>query len=101
MKKEPDKISKVAGIAVDTTGSTVCPVNENGIPLSLLKEFEEDPDAMFYLWKDHTAVEEAAEINKKLSEGKVDYTKYQGEYSAEWFWAKILHGIRKNEKIRK
>lgn len=101
LKKEPDKISKVAGIAVDTTGSTVCPVNENGIPLSLLKEFEEDPDAMFYLWKDHTAVEEAAEINKKLSEGKVDYTKYQGEYSAEWFWAKILHGIRKNEKIRK
>ena len=36
LKKEPDKISKVAGIAVDTTGSTVCPVNENGIPLSLL-----------------------------------------------------------------
>lgn len=101
LKKEPDKISKISGIAVDTTGSTVCPVNEKGIPLSLLQGFEEDPDAMFYLWKDHTAVKEAAEINKKLSEGKVDYTKYQGEYSAEWFWAKILHGIRKNEGVKK
>lgn len=100
LKMEPDKIQDIVGIAVDTTGSTVCPVSENGIPLSLIPGFEENPDAMFYLWKDHTAVQEASEINKKLSSAKVDYTKYQGEYSAEWFWAKILHGIRKSNEIK-
>ncbi|MFR2212540.1 MAG: hypothetical protein ACLS61_01195 [Ruminococcus sp.] len=62
LKEEPNKARNVAGIAVDTTGSTVCPVNEAGIPLSLLKEFSEDPDAMFHLWKDHTAVQEASKL---------------------------------------
>lgn len=100
LKEEPNKARNVAGIAVDTTGSTVCPVNEAGIPLSLLKEFSEDPDAMFHLWKDHTAVQEASEINRVLSNAKVDYTKYQGEYSAEWFWAKILHTTRKNKAVK-
>lgn len=100
LEEESDKVRDIAGIAVDTTGSTVCPVNESGIPLSLLKDFSENPDAMFYLWKDHTAVQEASEINLALSSAKIDYTKYQGEYSAEWFWAKILHAVRKNKSVK-
>lgn len=95
-----DLALRVVGIAVDTTGSTVCPVDRNGTPLSLLKEFEDEPDAMFQLWKDHTAVKEAALINDALSGGKIDYTRYQGKYSSEWFWAKILRTIRENSAIR-
>ena len=95
-----DLASQVAGIAVDTTGSTVCPVDQKGIPLALKEGFKEEPDAMFHLWKDHTAIEEAEEVNRVLSCADVDYTKYQGEYSAEWFWAKILRTVRHNQSIR-
>jgi L-ribulokinase len=97
-----DVISNIAGITVDTTGSTPVAVNREGVPLSLTKGFEEDPDAMFVLWKDHTAVKEAAEINDAAKTwGGVDFTKFEGGiYSSEWFWAKILHVLRNSEAVR-
>jgi L-ribulokinase len=93
---------KVRGIAVDTTGSTPAPVDKNGTPLAMLSEFSDDPDAMFILWKDHTALREAEEINKASKSGRdEDYTRFEGGvYSSEWFWAKILHTLRGNEKVR-
>lgn len=98
----PDAGKKIRALSVDTTGSTPCPVDGNGIPLALLPEFSDNPNAMFYLWKDHTAIAEAAEINEALSnfEGE-DYTRFQGTYSSEWYWAKILHGVRTDAKVRK
>jgi len=92
----------IAGISFDTTGSTPVLVNENGVPLSLTPGFEENPDAMFVLWKDHTAVKEAAEINKLAKTWNIDYTQYEGGiYSSEWVWAKMLHVLRADEKVRK
>jgi L-ribulokinase len=98
-----DIIDNIAGITVDTTGSTPVAVDREGIPLSLKKEFENDPDAMFVLWKDHTAVNEAAEINEKARTwGGTDFTKFEGGiYSSEWFWAKILHVLRSSKKVNK
>ncbi|MCL2322969.1 MAG: ribulokinase, partial [Oscillospiraceae bacterium] len=95
-------LEKILAISVDTTGSTPCAVNEEGVPLALIPEFSENPDAMFILWKDHTSIKEAYDINSvSKTWGGIDYTKYiGGVYSSEWYFAKILHVLRNDEKIR-
>jgi len=96
-------VQNVVGITVDTTGSTPVAVDKEGTPLSLKPGFEANPDAMFILWKDHTSVQEAEEINLlSRTWGGVDYTKFEGGvYSSEWFWSKILHILRNSEEVRK
>ena len=98
----PSDVSKnVVAMAFDTTGSTPAFINKEGIPLALLPEFSENPNAMFVLWKDHTAIKEAAEINDLAAKWDIDYTAFVGGvYSSEWYWAKALHILRKDESIR-
>ncbi|RZK38982.1 MAG: ribulokinase [Pedobacter sp.] len=96
-----DIAAKVKGISVDTTGSTPIAVNEAGVPLSLTDGFEENPNAMFVLWKDHMATKEANEINAHAKKFDTDYLKYVGGiYSSEWFWSKLLHIVRTDKQVR-
>ncbi len=97
----PDVAANIAGISFDTTGSTPVLVNKEGIPLSLTSGFEENPNAMFILWKDHTSIKEANEINELSRKWEIDYTQYEGGiYSSEWVWAKVLHALRADENVR-
>lgn len=103
LAKAPAGAAKnVIGISVDTTGSTPVAVNKDGVPLSMTPGFEDNPNAMFILWKDHTAMAEAGEINQYAKTwGGEDYTKYEGGiYSSEWFWSKILHTLRSDKQVR-
>lgn len=91
----------VKAISVDTTGSTPVAVDTAGKPLALLPGFEQNPNAMFVLWKDHTATKEAAEINSHAQKDEADYLQFSGGiYSSEWFWAKLLHILREDEQVR-
>ncbi|MEA4916970.1 ribulokinase [Proteiniphilum sp.] len=96
-----DQVNNIVALGIDTTGSTPCLTDCDGTPLALLPEYAEDPDAMFILWKDHTSIREADEINQLAYGWEIDYTSRSGGiYSSEWFWAKALHVLRANEKVR-
>lgn len=101
-KVDPAIRSQICSLSMDTTGSSPAPVDRNGTPLALLPAFKDDPDAMFYLWKDHTAISEAIEINSFVDREKLPYLNYVGGYySPEWFWSKLLHLLRKESKVAK
>ena len=103
IKKAGENIANnIVAISVDTTGSTPVAVDKYGTPLSLLPQFESNPNAMFVLWKDHTSVKEAAEFNEHAKKFGINYLQYVGGiYSSEWFWSKLLHLLRADEDVRK
>ncbi|HXH60133.1 MAG TPA: ribulokinase [Fimbriimonadaceae bacterium] len=88
-------VDQIVGIGVDTTGSTPIPVDDTGKPIVYQERFEKDPNAMAWLWKDHTSFAEAAEITELAKKrGEPYLEKCGGTYSSEWFWSKILHCAR-------
>lgn len=90
MKKAGGRAA-VTAIGIDATGSSPMAVDRMGRSLAMVPGWEDNPNAMVVLWKDHTAAAEAAEINEKGGE----YLRYVGGvYSSEWFWAKLLHILR-------
>jgi len=82
----------IIGIGVDTTGSSPVPVNREGMPLGMLPEFNNNLNAMVWLWKDHSSHAEAARITETARKMRPEYlARIGGAYSSEWFWSKILH----------
>lgn len=91
----------VVGLSFDCTASTPVLTDYGGTPLALLPEYAENPDAMFILWKDHTAIAESDKINEVAKRWHTDYTKYGGgNHSCEWVWAKMLHSLRVAPELR-
>ncbi|WP_243664440.1 FGGY family carbohydrate kinase, partial [Rhodothermus marinus] len=100
-RRHPDfNPTRVIGIGVDTTGSTPLPVDAEGRPLAFDERFRNNLNAQAWLWKDHTSHAEAAEITEKARALRPHYiARYGGTYSAEWFWAKILHCRRVDPEV--
>jgi L-ribulokinase len=93
--REVLKMSGVAGdqvqaIALDTTGSSVIPVGRNLHPLD-----------EYYLWCDHRAKGEAAEITAAAHKENLEAIEWcGGVYSSEWGFSKLLHWLRHNPEKR-
>ncbi len=82
----------VIGIGVDATGSSPIPVNAENEALALQPEWEGNLNAQCWLWKDHTAVEEASRITDLARKHRPEYVAKCGNtYSSEWFWSKLWH----------
>ncbi len=80
----------VRALAVDATGSSVIPVGQNLEPLD-----------DYYLWCDHRASAEAAEITAAAHEQKTEAIEWcGGVYSSEWGFSKLLHWLRHNPQKR-
>ncbi len=92
---------EVAGIGIDTTGSTPVAVDAEGTALAMHERFADNPAAMFVLWKDHSAIAEAARINELAHSGRhEDVTRYVGGiYSPEWYWAKALRVLGEDAAV--
>jgi L-ribulokinase len=70
------------------------------MPLAMRPEFKNNLAAQAWLWKDHTAHAEAAEITEKARKDSTGYlTRCGGTYSSEWYWSKILHCKRTAPKV--
>jgi L-ribulokinase len=81
---------RIEAIALDTTGSSVIPVAADLSPLD-----------DYYLWCDHRAKQEAAEITVLAQEEKLEAIQWcGGVYSSEWGFAKLLHWLRHNPAKR-
>jgi L-ribulokinase len=81
---------QVESIALDTTGSSVVPVGEGLIPLD-----------DYYLWCDHRAKQEAAQITELARLENLEAIQWcGGVYSSEWGFAKLLHWLRHNPDKR-
>lgn len=85
---------EVVGIGIDATASTPIPVDESNAPIS--RRFPNEPDALAWLWKDHSAQQEAAEITEVFEREDSDRLARVGEYYAEWYWAKALRCARQS-----
>ncbi len=94
------KKDQIVGIGIDTTGSTPLPVDKNLKPLSFLPQFQDNLNALAWLWKDHTGSQEAEEITELAKNAHPEYlAKCGGTYSSEWFFSKILHLSRVDPEL--
>ena len=81
---------QIAALAIDTTGSSVIPVDANLQPLD-----------EYYLWCDHRSWREAALITETAHRRKLQAIDWcGGTYSSEWGFSKLLHWLRHNPEKR-
>ena len=80
----------VEALAIDTTGSSVIPVDDKLQPLD-----------DYYLWCDHRAWREAGQITAAARQSALPAIEWcGGTYSSEWGFSKLLHWLRNHPDKR-
>ncbi|MGQ9627208.1 MAG: ribulokinase [Anaerolineae bacterium] len=84
------KPEDVIGLGTDFTACTMMPVDKNGVPLCLKKEWQNNPHAWVKIWKHHAAQPEANKLNEIARQrGEKFLERYGGKISSEWLFPKI------------
>jgi L-ribulokinase len=100
LKRPGFAAAQVAGIGVDTTGSSPLPVDAANRPLALDPKWRDNLSAQCWLWKDHTGWREAAAITELAAQHRPQFiAKCGGVYSSEWFWSKVWRCLKVDPSV--
>ena len=100
LKESGVEPADVIGMAVDFTSCTILPVDQNGTPLCMLPQWEEEPHSYVKLWKHHAAQSDADKLNAIARErGESFLGRYGGKISSEWVFPKIMQILREAPEV--
>lgn len=92
--------SDVIGIAIDTTASTVLPIDKDFIPLCEKEAFASRPHAWMKMWKHHGAAPQAEKILRVCREQKKPYPDwYGGTVSPECLLSKVVEVFERDREV--
>lgn len=90
--------SKIIGIGIDFTSSTILPTTNDFTPLCELDAYKNRPHAFVKLWKHHEAEAAAQKLNE-LAKGEPWIQRYGGTISAEWMIPKVMEVAEKDPEL--
>ena len=91
---------RIVGIGIDTTASTILPVDENFIPLCKKSAFSSRPHAWMKMWKHHASAEQAERLTEVCRESNKTYLeRYGGKISPECLTAKVTEVFEKDREV--
>lgn len=92
--------SRVKGLGIDFTASSVMPVQKDGTPLCFLKEYENEPHAYVKLWKHHAAQDYATRMTQTAVDRAEPFlARYGGKISSEWLFPKLWQVLMEAPEI--
>ena len=90
----------VIGLGIDFTSNTFLPVDQNGFPLCLKPEWEDDPHTWVKLWKHHATQKYAEDMEKlALERGETFVKRYGGKVSPAWMFPRLLEVLKEDPKL--
>ncbi len=91
---------QVIGLALDFTGCTILPLDENGTPLCFREQFKSHPYAYVNMWKQRNAQREAEEFQTLVSRHDPQLLKrYGGHVAPEMLQCKVLNTLREDPAV--
>lgn len=81
----------IIGLGVDFTASTIVPVDDKYLPLSLHNRYQHNPHAYVKLWKHHAAQPYATiATNLAINRNEPFISRYGHQISSEWLLPKVM-----------